>query len=315
MQLEIRPFEENDIEALLPLWNENSMVPTTLELARKQEELMKQSSRYRLRLVGQAGDKLVAHAGLFEPDSNKPGWLTASIKVDVAERGKGYGRAIAEHISHVVAERRPAGLEAYVRDNRPESWAWAEARGFRLYAHRFDSQLDLEKFDLSGLDARLAAVEERGIRLLTMADLPPGEESQRRVYEAFARDIPLSPDGADRDVPLFHEFQLWIKHPNFRPEGVFLAVKGDQIVGMTIAMDTPMDALHTAWTGVDREHQGIGIAPTLKLLSFAYARGRGKRYMMTNNLSINERMLGINRRMGYEPLPGTWWLRKELTWD
>jgi hypothetical protein len=48
------------------------------------------------------------------------------------------------------------------------------------------------------------------------------------------------------------------------------------------------------------------------VLAARYARLHGALRLETDNNSINAPILAINRRMGYQPQPGKYWLRLEM---
>ena len=86
-----------------------------------------------------------------------------------------------------------------------------------------------------------------------------------------------------------------------------------------MTFDYPYDFAETnaVWsmlTGVARTHRRRRIAQALKLLTIQYAKELGADYLNTQNDSVNEPMLAINRKLGFvrqEGL-GTWGLVKDL---
>ena len=65
-------------------------------------------------------------------------------------------------------------------------------------------------------------------------------------------------------------------------------------------------------TGVRRAYRGRGIALVLKLLAIRYARSLGALFVRTHNDSGNAPMLAINRKLGYQPEPGIYGLKKMM---
>lgn len=314
MALNIRPLDfEADLERVLPLWNHNRPVIQTAEALRKIEARLGATPWYRLRLIGEVGGEALATGALVESGQSRAGWLIADVTVAARARGRGYGRAMAARIAAEAVARGAVMLEAFVRDNEPKARAWAERRGFHLHAHQFDARLDLAKVDLTSLDGRLQALRRRGLVVCTAADLGDGEPMSRRLLDAYVRDLRRMAGAEDWQPPSFDDWQrLFVGHPGQRREAIFLAMDGDEIVGQTWLRETPDGEMHTVFTGVAARHEGMGVATALKLWSFAYARARGARTALTNNLSTNERMLAINRALGYKPMPGTWWLRRPM---
>ena len=97
--------------------------------------------------------------------------------------------------------------------------------------------------------------------------------------------------------------------PRYRCEGQLLAVSGEALIGFAAVNLFPenQDACN-ATTGVIREYRGRKIALALKVLAARYARQHGARTVRTDNDSRNAPILAINRRMGYQPQPGTYQL-------
>ena len=72
------------------------------------------------------------------------------------------------------------------------------------------------------------------------------------------------------------------------------------------------NSMYNMMTGVDPAYRGRRIALALKLLTIRLARQYAADYIRTNNDSDNAPMLAINRKLGYQPVPGLYWLTKKL---
>ena len=70
--------------------------------------------------------------------------------------------------------------------------------------------------------------------------------------------------------------------------------------------------MYNLFTGVDREYRGRRLAQALKALSIRFAQEYGADYIITHNDSQNGPMLAINRKLGYQPLPGVYRMVKQL---
>ena len=64
------------------------------------------------------------------------------------------------------------------------------------------------------------------------------------------------------------------------------------------------NSAYNAFTGVERDYRGRGLAQALKLLAVRFAQHYGAAYIRTNNDSQNAPMLAVNRKLGYRPEPG-----------
>ncbi len=250
---------------------------------------------------------------LLPPPFGRAGWLSYNLIVDREQRGQGVGRMLESFLAPVIAERATAGLDAEVRDTDLDSRAWAERRGFSLYAHRFESVLDLSTFDPGPYRPAVERARETGLRFVTMADVPR-EDGARQMYDFFVRSMGSDPSAPQGPPPSFEMFQDRFMADPFMPtEGIVVAVDGERFVGVSVPvwLGEAREDLHTRFTGVDAAYQGRGLALALKLLTTEYAVKAGARRMRTSNDSRNAPILAVNRRLGYVPLPGVWQMERK----
>jgi RimJ/RimL family protein N-acetyltransferase len=71
--------------------------------------------------------------------------------------------------------------------------------------------------------------------------------------------------------------------------------------------------LYNGFTAVSREYRGRGLALAAKIKSMAFAKQQGAAYIRTNNHATNERMLAVNRKLGYQPEPGVYHIEKLIS--
>ena len=99
--------------------------------------------------------------------------------------------------------------------------------------------------------------------------------------------------------------QNWLERPGFSPATFWVALHGDRVVGLAQLRDRGDGFAENAYTAVDRQYRGRGIARALKLQGVEWARRNGVRRLITWNDAGNAPMLAVNMAMGYRPLPGT----------
>jgi RimJ/RimL family protein N-acetyltransferase len=75
-----------------------------------------------------------------------------------------------------------------------------------------------------------------------------------------------------------------------------------------VALYPERNLAYNAFTGVDRDYRGRGLAQALKLLASRFAQRHGASSIATDNDSRNAPMLAINRKLGYRPQPGKYLL-------
>lgn len=222
----------------------------------------------------------------------------ASLYVLAERRGRGVGQALYATVSSWAADRGATALRGGVDEDDPESLAWAERRGFRERSRDAQVELDLGRYDPR------PAEPPAGVELVTWAERP---ELARGIYEVVLEAWPDIP-GADEDrVEPFEEWlSVHMQGSGDRPEGTFVAVSGDEVVGYAklsfwdAKPDTPFHDL----TGVKRAWRGRGIARALKHAQLAWAKEQGYRYLRTANEERNEPIRRLNEQLGYRPLPG-----------
>ena len=128
---------------------------------------------------------------------------------------------------------------------------------------------------------------------------------QKHVYEL---DTELS-----HDVPSLHPFvpapfpqyaQREFEDPNFMPESWFMALYGEQYIGLTLLVkaNDNVELLQTAFTAVRRDYRRHGIATALKVRSFQFAQQIGTRLIRANN-EENNPMFQLNLLLGFQPQP------------
>ncbi len=233
------------------------------------------------------------------------------VGVDPQWRGQGLGLALYKDVQAFLQLRGAVQSKSEVRDDDPSSLHFAERNGFRLNRHQFTSRLDLKTFDETPYRNLIANLEDAGIRFFTLADLNDSQEARRKLFEinfATTLDIP----GNEGTYMSFEEFEQRVCSANYyRPAGQLIAADGETWVGMAAVMLLPeTQGAYNLMTGVIPSYRGRKIALALKLLAIRYASAQGAFYLSTNNDSLNAPMLAINKKLGYQPLPGKYVLQK-----
>jgi GNAT superfamily N-acetyltransferase len=222
----------------------------------------------------------------------RPAAARTFLTVLPARRRRGLGSALYGAVSAWAAEHGASELLARIREGEPESLAFAERRGYRVIAR--DSNLVL---DLTGLEP-LPVDPPAGVEIVRWADRP---ELARGLHEATFEanpDVPGSEDWAGEP------FDAWERL--HRPELMFVAVTGDDVVGFAELLATearPGVAVHMM-TGVRRAWRRRGIAGALKRAQIAWAKAAGYERLETANELRNEPIRRLNERLGYREGPG-----------
>ena len=134
-----------------------------------------------------------------------------------------------------------------------------------------------------------------GVEVVTLAERP---ELLRRLYHELALE-------AFEDMPTPRKVEItpeqWETEWVTWPEATFVALAGDEIVGMAGLnqdVDQPKRA-ENALTAVRRDWRGRGLARALKETAIAWAAEHGIREVYTWTQTGNENMRAANERLGY----------------
>jgi mycothiol synthase len=190
-----------------------------------------------------------------------------------------------------------------------------EKRGFQEVIRDIRSELNVKAFDLT----RFTGLEERfrgnGIEIKTLPELENDPERTRKLYD-LDWELSLSVPGdlaagiGRRGLDKYVEYA--ITGPSALPEGFFVAVKGDEYIGLSHVLSSEKGvSLYQGLTGVSPRYrrQGIGIA--MKVRGIAYAKASGHSLIMAENDAKNSPMLAMNKRLGFVRMPDLITFEKE----
>jgi GNAT superfamily N-acetyltransferase len=222
----------------------------------------------------------------------RPDVAQTYLTVLPASRRRGLGSALYAEISAWAAEHGANELRARIREDEPESFAFAKRRGFRVTARETNFSLDLTELVPPPIEP------PDGVEIVRWADRP---ELARGLHEV---DLEIHPDIPGSEDWSGEPFEAWERM--HRPELMFAAVAGDEVVGFAELYATearPGVAAHVM-TGVRRAWRGRGIAGALKRAQIAWAKGAGYQRMQASNELRNEPIRRLNERLGYRAGPG-----------
>lgn len=305
-----RPMNiETDAATMARLFSSTTVEPITAATARDWWTLRKDE----VRIIMLALDDHNEAIGYWDVDREawmKPGIFYTKIIVAPHARNQGLGTQMYEFALQAARELGATELESNVREADVASIKFVEKRGFKIEFHSFESTLDLTHFDASQFDDLLARVHAEGFRFFSLAEAGVTYENKHKLYEVN-RACSLDDPGNPGDFPDFYAFSKNVFEASwFRADTQILAALADRWVGLAAIGIYPEDKhAYNAFTGVMRDFRGRGLAQALKLQTILLAKKEGMRYIRTNNDSNNAPMLAINRKLGYQPEPGTYRIR------
>jgi len=224
-----------------------------------------------------------------------------------AERTKtGLDAVIASMEERVLADGAKI-LSAFANEDDPLRIETFLARGYKQDRRSRRWELDL----IANRGRLLAMTEESrtrmatmGIRIRTLADAddPKAIEKIWRLSEEAGNDVPTTEPRVPEEVGAYAR---WIDAPEIHRDRFWIAVVGDEIVGVSVLGYPPVrGVVNTEWTATARSVRGRGVARALKCETVAQAIALGVDRVRTGNDAANDPILHLNESMGYRQIPG-----------
>ena len=315
---DIRPlnWSDEDYQSLIDI--HNTIFPDELDLP----ELLKhrddaRDQNYMLdRVVAEVDGRPVGTASFGESMwTPMPGKFWLYIQVHPDHQKQGVGTAIYDHIVGALAEKEPTILDSWTREDKADAVSFLTKRGYKQIMRGQNSRLTLAEFDASKFADVVERVKASGVRIVPLAELRETDpEWREKLYEL---DWLLSLDVPEVDEPKKREFEVYCKQtfdkPTFFPEGFFVALDGDEYVGVSMLelnLAEPTK-LQTDLTGVVRSHRRKGIATALKVHALSKAQTTEAEYLDTDNEEKNP-MYTLNVKLGFKPMPGWLHMRNDM---
>lgn len=311
MSVSIRPFVDQDLEAIAPIASEASGSKVTAAAIRWQLQTLESRCRYG-GVVAEIDGNVVGFGRYVQyPGSYHPQKFDLDLAVTSGYRGRGIGGALYQALQEALAPYDPVSLSAGVRENAPASLRFAQSRGFQEVMRAWELTYDLTTPEPPQYAGILARVLAEGYELRSYSQLSDHPDRDRKLYDLVMevrRDVPM-PD-AVTDM----SFEAWSKglqSPFFWGDGYWIGLKDGEMVALSaLWKGQETGELRTGLTALRRAHRGSGLAKALKLASLRAAREAGYRSVKTWNESNNERMLRINDQLGFVRQPA--WIAHRL---
>ena len=297
----VQPYAPEHAPAFLRLLNLARGQDTVLEAFLNQDAAWPASQIMRRTVAVQMG-AVVGMAELSHFDYVPAGWLRLTLAVDPEARQQGTGARLCGWVQAQADELRPGGVSVSILDQDAHSREWAERRGFALHAHRFASQLELNQ-------GHPAPELPAGVLIRDMTGATPAEWEQLvSLYGDLLMDTP-DMAGQPRWAP--EQLRAHTRdNPRARPDWTLLAVsETGEWLGLCQGVQIST-GIYNEFTGVIPAARGQGLARALKLELIRRARAAGVLLMRTNNHAANGPMLGVNNRLGFVQLSGSWEMRR-----
>jgi len=229
------------------------------------------------------------------------------IGVRPEHQRRGIGSTLYETMMHGLCPFDPLALRATATEDRLQSKQFLEKRGFQEVIRDVRSELNVQAFDLT----RFTGLEDRfrgnGIKIKTLPELEDDPERNCKLYD-LDWEISLSVPGdlaggiGRRGLEKYVEYA--ITGPSALPEGFFVAVKGEEFIGLShVLLSEKGVSLYQGLTGVKPQYRRQGIGLAMKIRAIAYAQAGGYALIRAENDAKNSPMLAMNARLGYVRKP------------
>jgi GNAT superfamily N-acetyltransferase len=316
-EVEIRPRVPEDDARIVEIEHHVNpdLPPQTVEELRHRIASRPKEAR-QIRFVAQHAGTVVGHGALIEiTNLASKNTYFGFVSVDPDRQREGIGSRLYDHLAQCLTEVGAAKIYSDFRENRSDVERFAARRGFSRTG-RMDrlSRLHVPTANLEGYEGVEERLRGEGLRIATLAELGPEDDELLHALHLMefesARDIPSSEEMTE---PWPYDSWLLRHHsPGNAPERIWLAMDGRTPVGVASLYVSGSHGLND-YTGVARAYRGKGVARALKLKTIEWCRANGIESIYTGNDIDNQRMLAINIRLGYEPIPGEVEVVKELS--
>lgn len=316
MSFRIREATPADFGRIVEILNSQITEPTTLENYLRQENARSKDDPYRRVVAELESGEIVAFGVTLHESTNHPGEWFCRVRVEAPYQKQGIGTALYQHLESFALEGGATSIESSVREQDTEPYAWVQRRGFETEYHLFESTLNLQEWDPTPFRDAVEKVKADGIRFATLAQESEGLEREEMFRRFHAWVIPIVHDIPGNESRPRMPFDEWYRYvsedPEWKPEHVLLAIDGDKWAAVAHLKKIPSGALYNEFTGVARDFRGRGLTLGLKVEALHFAKSLNAPYIRTNNLSVNPRILAVNKRLGYAPSPGHFLIKKKL---
>lgn len=265
-------------------------------------------------LIAEVDSHILGYASYTQyADLYDPYRFWVMVRVHPVHQRRGIGTKLFHSLLETLQSLDAKELRVQLREDQTVSIAFAQKFGFTVYHKRWMSVLDVHEIDLSAWEGYEARLQENDIRLVSFAELASDPAHEEKVH-ALQNQIDVEVPIGDEFTPLsLEEFrQQFIGREDFVREGTFIALHGDEYIGLSTFFDMGDSRLEIDLTGVLPDYRRKGVARALKLKGIAYAQAAGYHYIAVVNDDGNNGMIAINRELGFERQPALLQFRRAL---
>lgn len=298
MALIIRAVQNADYPTLALIHNSQNEPDWHLTAARMQqrdERFATKIPEY-TRVVAERASEVVGTAsitshwgGLYEPHRY---WVDSATHEQ--HRHTGVDNVMIEALLEHVQAGKPKQLWTCIRADFVPMVEFLNTFNFSEEFRSWGSHLDVQAFDIAAYLPQKQQLEAEGIRFCSYLELDEANREQDLVsfHKQIEDDVPFY-------EPIIPKERDDIRADNIPDESCFVALDGNNIVGMA-SLDTAVEGLlQNGLTGVHRNYRNRGIATILKALVANYAKTQGEVDINAAGSGDNQSMRQVNEKLGY----------------
>ena len=314
----IREYTPDDYEAIAAVWTSAYPgYPVTAEEVRVGDTHRDPKCalmRYICEVDEGDGPKAVGVA-MYENDAYMfhPRKYAIDIGVLAEYQGRGYGRALYDHMMTELMKRDPLVLRTWAREGVERSLRFVDDRGFVEDMREWESILDVPTFDFSKYTELEEKVRHKGIEITTLRKLMDDPDVKQKLYDLSSTVSADVPSQDEYTKPSFESFvKRTFESPSLLPDAYTIATDKGHYVGLSALWKGQADeTIQTGLTAVRREYRRMGIATAMKLNGIRWCAENGHKAIRTENEVNNVGMLSINVELGYVRQPA--WISFQKT--
>ena len=305
MRFKIFQPTEQQYNALVNIFNDYyPMFPTHAAEIRSEDHNGRDKERHRHLLVEK--DTLLGFGELSQTAwTEDPHNYTLEVFVKRDLQGQGLGNLIYRHIMQLPKRGSIETIESGSSTLIDRGSDFLINKGFRLATREHVSAINLTKWKFADHQDRVDLIKNRGIRLVSYAELPSLGIDKRELYDLLST--------LDRDIPWHtahnpETFEQWLHRrtadDRLMERCSFVALTEDQtLLGATELESRPNAPtfLYQGLTGVLPHHRQQGIAMALKTYSFQQTQSLlpSTTKIWTENEEHNPMYL-LNKKLGFK---------------
>jgi mycothiol synthase len=270
---------ERDLETYVRIWN--AITPDQPASLEQQRERKGRDPR-RLHLLAERDDTPVGCGFAGPSDSPGRGFLAPRV-LPSARRG-GIGTALLWQLVAHLGGLGYGTASSHVDGRDPGSLAFATRNGF--------AEVDRQVEQVKVVGDEAPADVPEGIRFLTVAERPDLLEA---AYDLAVEGFADMATAAQVTISL----DDWLRDEATVPEGSFIALAGDEIVGYSGLCRRHDGVFEDGLTVVRRSWRRHRLATALKQAELAWAGANGVEEIVTWTQRDNAGMRAVNERLGY----------------